>query len=88
MIGKVMKNIGPNIEVESVRLMGELGQVKAVLELPTDQDTKALYEFLNHPSRKGTFTNQRKESIQINYCFDGRRLESENWVCVVLRNLP
>ena len=36
MISKVLTSIGPNIEVESIRLMGETGKIIAILELPSD----------------------------------------------------
>jgi len=57
MVSKVMLNLGPNKEIESVRIMGEPGRTVGMVELPDDQETKALYEFLNSPSRKGSFKN-------------------------------
>jgi hypothetical protein len=82
------KSLGEGFDPVSIKIMGEVTNVQVVLELKSDGETKEIFNFLNQTKYKGTFKNTNKEVIEIDYCFDSSKLESENWACVVLRNLP
>ena len=58
----------------------------ALVTYESREDAEVVYNVLKDNEK--SLHNTRIERMQVTYVFDLRKMPSENWVAVVLRNLP
>lgn len=74
------------IFINTIKLFDKAAERAAFIQFDNTESARAIYNYFNSPTR--TAKNLEGKKIEVQWCADQSISGPNNWVAVVLRNLP